>query len=199
LIFASQTKLNNHAEICPVTLRCDSCKGLFPNEESLAVHSKICFSYTDCACHTTDERGNVPHLASYGHAIYNCWLCAAPMHTQTLLIKHFETAKCPQLPDPSLLVQILGKWWYSTLYMDIDIHAQIRQGRLDMKEMMAWIKEGALHPYICRGDRCDKTFGRFSSLVFHIESSSCSWDVERLRLDMLEKEVLRNFGRNVAM
>ena len=76
------------------------------------------------------------------------------------------------------------------MYMDLDIHAQIRQGRLDMKEMVGWMKDGILNPYMCRAEGCSKTFSRFSSLVFHVESGECRWGVERLGLGMLEKEVI---------
>jgi hypothetical protein len=111
------------------------------------------------------------------------------VQTQTLLIKHLETGKCPHIPDPAFLPRLLGRWWYSALYMDLDIHAQIRQGRLEMKEMMGWMKDGVLNPYMCRAEGCNKNFSRFSSLVFHVESGECEWDVTTLGLDRLEKEV----------
>lgn len=115
------------------------------------------------------------------------------MQTQTLLIKHFETGKCPQFAtSTSDLLRILGDWWYSVLYMDIDIHAQIRQRRMDLNITLEWIKGGVLVPYICRADGCGQKFGRFSSLVHHLESGECEWTADRLRLNMLEKEVRRN-------
>lgn len=123
--------------------------------------------------------------------MFKCCLCSTRMHTRALLIKHLETGKCPELLDPTYLAQLLGKWWYSVLYMDLDIHAQIRQGRLDMKEMMGWIKEGALQPYVCRNTNCGNTFGSLSSLVFHLESGTCDWGIERLGLGMLERELIR--------
>jgi hypothetical protein len=113
------------------------------------------------------------------------------MLSQTHVIKHLETGKCHQLPDAATLHRVLGKWWYSVLYMDINIHASVRLGRVDMKEMAEWIKGGNLHPFICRAEGCGEKFGRFSSLVFHVENADCQWDVKRLRLDMLEKEFIR--------
>jgi hypothetical protein len=121
------------------------------------------------------------------------------METYTLLIKHLETGKCPALPDaPTYLLRALGKWYHSTLYMDIDVHAQIRTGRLDVKELLVWIKEGVIQPFVCRADGCLQSFGRFSSLVYHVESGTCEWDLKRLWLDKLEKEVHRRVREAIS-
>jgi len=83
----------------------------------------------------------------------------------------------------------LGKWWYSPLYMDLDMHAQIRTGRINLDEMQQWMDSGLLHPFLCRDKGCGKTFGHLSSLALHCESKACSWDVDRLNMPGLEKEI----------
>ena len=108
------------------------------------------------------------------------------MQTFSGLIKHLESGGCPKFHDPSLLVQSLGEWWYSPLFMDLDIHAQIRTGRIDVIEVYEWMHDGVLMPFICRDEGCKKTFGRLSSLVLHLESKVCRWDIERLNAPALE-------------
>ena len=110
------------------------------------------------------------------------------MRTYSSLINHLESGKCNKLPNPARLLLCLGRWWYSPLYMDLDIHAQIRTGRIAINEVQAWMDDGLLHPFICRADGCPKTFGHLSSLVLHVESQACGWDIERLNICGLEKE-----------
>ena len=74
------------------------------------------------------------------------------------------------------------------------MHVQIRSSRVDLGETASWVKEGLLHPFICRAPVCGKTFGHLSSLVLHVESHACEWDVETLRFDLLKEE----FGRTCA-
>ncbi|KAF2660934.1 hypothetical protein K491DRAFT_588063 [Lophiostoma macrostomum CBS 122681] len=188
LVFPSATKLSLHLESCGLTKRCSGCDRSFPAQD-LEAHRISCFPCQQCSYWTDIEEDFNKHVNEHNKAVENCYLCSTPMQTQTLLIKHLETGKCPHIPDPAFLTRLLGRWWYSALYMDLDIHAQIRQGRLEMKEMMGWMKDGVLDPYMCRAGGCGKTFSRFSSLVFHAESGECEWDVAKLGLDRLEKEV----------
>lgn len=120
-----------------------------------------------------------------------CWRCALPMRKCSSLINHLESGSCPSLPDPTLLLNCLGHFWHSTLYMDIDMHVQIRQNRVDLAETANWVRDGLLHPFVCRARGCGKTFGHFSSLVLHVESDACQWGLEDLRLDLLVEEFAR--------
>lgn len=108
------------------------------------------------------------------------------MHTFSSLIRHLETGACPKFHDPLLLLQALGEWWYSPLFMDLDIHASIRTGRINVKEVHDWMYAGILMPFICRDEDCKKAFGHLSSLVLHMESQACGWDIERLNVPGFE-------------
>lgn len=79
--------------------------------------------------------------------------------------------------------------------MDVDIHVQIRSHRVDLKEMVSWMKEGLLQPFVCRAPGCGKAFRHFSSLVLHVESQACAWDIETLRFDLLQAEFSRMCAR----
>jgi hypothetical protein len=72
--------------------------------------------------------------------------------------------------------------------MDVDMHVQIRSKRINIQEMVQWMKEGLLQPFVCHATGCGKTFPQFSSLLLHVESQACEWDVERLRLDLVQAE-----------
>ena len=113
--------------------------------------------------------------------------------SQTHLIKHLETGKCAQYPDfPTDIVRILGKWYYSVLYMDIDLHAQIRQGRANIGTVMECINDNVFVPYVCRAEGCGQTFKTLRSLAHHWEFEDCMYTVDRLKLDRLWKEIKRN-------
>jgi hypothetical protein len=118
-----------------------------------------------------------------------CWACSTPTPTYSHLITHLESGTCPKLPNTTLLLLCLGKWWYSPLYMDLDIHAQIRTGRVDLEEMQQWMDAGSLHPFVCRAEGCGKVFGWLSALVLHVEGEACAWDIARLNMPALEREV----------
>ncbi|KAL1597776.1 hypothetical protein SLS60_008263 [Paraconiothyrium brasiliense] len=75
------------------------------------------------------------------------------------------------------------------------IHVQIRSNRVDLEETVSWMKEGLLRPFICRAPGCGKTFSHFSSLVLHVESQACEWDIDRLRLDLIQAEFDRMCAR----
>lgn len=79
--------------------------------------------------------------------------------------------------------------------MDLDIHAQIRTGRIDLGEAQAWMNAGSLLPFVCRSEGCGKMFAHLSSLVLHCESQACSWDVVRLNMLGLEHEIRELFVR----
>lgn len=72
--------------------------------------------------------------------------------------------------------------------MDLDLHAQLRTGRIDPDTMHLWMDAGDLSPFICRDEECGKQFGHLSSLALHCESQACGWDVARLNMLGLEKE-----------
>ncbi|KAF2866284.1 hypothetical protein BDV95DRAFT_505236 [Massariosphaeria phaeospora] len=194
-IFPSGTKLTLHHETCSFINKCPACGDLIGGRESLADHQQHCFVCVECGFWTEHQGNYQIHLTKHIPAAFSCWACAAPMRTQSSLINHLESGRCPDLPDPSRLTLVLGKWWYSPLYMDLDIHAQIRTGRLNLGEMLRWVNDGSLHPYVCRAGACDKTFAHFSCLVKHVESSACEWTVQRLGLAMLEQEFVEELER----
>jgi hypothetical protein len=127
-------------------------------------------------------------MTKHSSADIACWGCDAPMRTYSSLVNHLESGKCAKLGDPALLMLCLGEWWYSPLYMDLDLHAQIRTGRVDIHEVQHWMDQGILHPFLCRNGSCLRTFGHMSSLTLHCESKACGWDVDRLDMPGLEKE-----------
>jgi hypothetical protein len=124
-----------------------------------------------------------------------CWCCGAAMRTYSGLINHLESGRCPKFHDPALLIQCLGKWWYSPLYMDLDLHAQIRTGRVKSDLVLQWMDANELCPFICRAKGCEELFGHLSSLVLHCESKACGWDVARLNMPGLENELKQVCGR----
>jgi hypothetical protein len=128
-------------------------------------------------------------MTKHSSVSIGCWGCDAPMRTYSSLVNHLESGKCPKLADPALLMRCLGKWWYSPLYMDLDMHASIRTGRVDIHEVQHWSTAGIIHPFVCRDEECGKVFGRLSSLVLHCESKACGWNVDRLNMPGLEKEL----------
>jgi hypothetical protein len=134
-------------------------------------------------------------MTKHASATIPCWGCDAPMRTYSSLVNHLESGRCPNFQDPSLLNLCLGKWWYSPLYMDLDLHAHIRTGRINLLLMQQWMDSSALSPFICRDEKCQKTFAHMSSLVLHCESQACGWDVARLNMPGLEKEVMKMCGR----
>jgi hypothetical protein len=79
--------------------------------------------------------------------------------------------------------------------MDLDIHAQIRTSRVEPKAVCQWIEEGIIQPFVCRDEGCQKVFGYLSSLVLHCESQACGWDIARLNMPGLEKEVKQSCVR----
>lgn len=125
-------------------------------------------------------------MTKHAIAAIPCWGCSLPMRTFSSLINHLETGECPKFNDPCRLIQSLGEWWYSPLFMDLDIHAQIRTGRIDASEVHEWMHNGILMPFVCRAEDCKQTFGHLSSLVLHLESQACEWDIERLNAPGLE-------------
>ena len=134
-------------------------------------------------------------MTKHAGAFISCWCCDLSLRKCSSLINHLESGNCVKFSNPDQLMRCLGSFWYSTLYMDVDIHVQIRSNRVDVKEMVSWMKDGTLQPFICRASRCEKTFSHFSSLVLHVESQACGWDVEVLRLDLLQAEFERMFSR----
>ncbi|KAF3037030.1 hypothetical protein E8E11_000530 [Didymella keratinophila] len=128
----------------------------------------------------------VKHMTKHTAAAIPCWGCSLPMRTFSSLINHLESGACPRFRGPSLLLQALGEWWYSPLFMDLDIHASIRTGRIKVEEVHEWMHAGILMPFICRDEGCKKAFGHLSAIVQHMESQVCGWDIERLNAPGLE-------------
>lgn len=115
------------------------------------------------------------------------------MDSYSNLFAHLESGKCPKMHNPTLFMLCLGKWWYSPLYMDLDLHAQIRTNRINLSELELWMNEGLLQPFLCRNEGCRKGFSHMSALTEHCEANECSWDVARLNVVGLKNEVERMF------
>ncbi|KAF2129211.1 hypothetical protein P153DRAFT_291076 [Dothidotthia symphoricarpi CBS 119687] len=190
-ILPSATKLNLHYESCEFTIACHQCGEPFAGQVKLAAHLEHCYLCEECGYQTHHQGNYHIHMTKHSNAAIPCWACDAPMRTYSSLINHLESGKCPKFPNTARLLLCLGKWWYSPLYMDLDIHAQIRTGRIALGEVQAWMDGGLLHPFICRADGCTKSFGHLSSLVLHVESHACAWDIERVNIYGLEKEFKR--------
>ncbi|USP76091.1 uncharacterized protein yc1106_03365 [Curvularia clavata] len=197
-VFPSLTKLNHHYEGCSFAVACSQCGEKCGGKSQLEVHLKHCLRCEECGYHTQHE-GNFQihhqHMTKHSPAELVCWGCDAPMRKHSSLINHLESGNCPSLSDPALLMRCLGTWWYSPLYMDLDMHAHIRTGRVDIHEVWKWMAEGALHPFLCRDTDCGKTFSHLSSLLLHCESKACGWDVNRLNMPGLEAEFKRAWLR----
>ncbi|RAR14056.1 hypothetical protein DDE83_002625 [Stemphylium lycopersici] len=187
-IFQSMTKLNQHYEGCSFALLCPQCGEHCAGEAQLELHLEHCHVCGECGFQTHHEGNYHIHMTKHSSANIACWGCDTPMRKYSSLINHLESGNCPKLGDVALLVRCLGKWWYSPLYMDLDMHAHIRTGRVDIHEVQEWMNNGALHPFICRYENCGREFGHLSSLVLHCESKACGWDVDRLNMPGLEKE-----------
>ncbi|KAI8942810.1 hypothetical protein NX059_000853 [Plenodomus lindquistii] len=188
-ILPSMTKLNLHYESCSSALGCPQCGEICAGKVDLAKHLTQCFLCDDCGFQTHHEGNYKIHMTKHSSSNIPCWGCDAPMRTYSSLINHLESGRCAQLWQPTRLLHCLGKWWYSTLYMDIDLHAQLRTGRVNLDEMHEWMKNSAIQPFICRAGGCMKAFAHLSSLVLHCESQACEWDIVRLNISGLEAEV----------
>ncbi|CAO2655063.1 Nn.00g117960.m01.CDS01 [Neocucurbitaria sp. VM-36] len=188
-ILPSQTKLRQHHELCSFPLSCPQCGEVCAGQAQMALHLEQCYFCDECGFHTQHEGNYRIHMAKHTSTSIPCWGCDAPMRTYSGLINHLESKKCPNLPESSLLMLCLGKWWYSSLYMDLDIHAQIRTGRINLDEVQQWMDDGLLRPFVCRDEGCMDTFGHLISLVLHCESQACNWGIARLNMIGLEKEV----------
>ncbi|KAF1919912.1 hypothetical protein BDU57DRAFT_570051 [Ampelomyces quisqualis] len=188
-ILPSQTKLNQHLESCTFAITCSRCNATCAGQAQLAIHHEHCFSCEECGFWTHHEGNYQIHMTKHAFATIPCWGCDAPMRTYSSLVNHLESGRCPNFQDQSVLTLCLGKWWYSPLYMDLDLHAQIRTGRIDLFLMQQWMDASALFPFICRDEKCQKTFAHMSSLVLHCESQACGWDIARLNMPGLEKEI----------
>ena len=108
------------------------------------------------------------------------------LRTFSTLLKHLESGTCTHFHDPSLFLQALGEWWYSPLYMDLDIHAQMRTRRVSSREVNEGMGSGVLMPFLCREEGCGMAFGHLSGLARHLEGEACGWDVQRLNAAGLE-------------
>ncbi|PSN61900.1 hypothetical protein BS50DRAFT_562143 [Corynespora cassiicola Philippines] len=188
-IFPSQNKLNAHYLKCTFDMKCRNCGESFAGRVKLLAHLETCFHCRECDFRTNYKTDIENHMTHHAPTMIPCWGCKMPMHTASSLINHLESGRCAKMLEPSLLTRVLGQWWYSPLYMDIDIHVQLRSGRVDPKKVTEWMKDGVIPPFICRAKDCGKMFGHLSSLALHVENGSCSWDITRLGLDKLEKEM----------
>lgn len=125
--------------------------------------------------------------------IINCWGCDVPVHSTSRMLNHLESGHCLVFTDPELLTRCLGKFWYTSLYMDISVHKGLREGSYPAGEATTWMHERIIEPFICRDTAggCGQTFSHFSALVRHVEGCECDWDIDRLRLDLVEEEFKR--------
>ncbi|KAF2182354.1 hypothetical protein K469DRAFT_669727 [Zopfia rhizophila CBS 207.26] len=186
------TELNKHIE--ENHFRCENCRQIFPSLTKLVGHLKNCFRCSECGYRTRAEGNMMNHMVTHQTPTLPCWACAQPMLTHASLVNHLESGTCPTFPKPYLLTSLLGSWWYSTIFMDPDVHFQLRTGRVEASELSAWVSNGALKPFICRHVHCYREFGRFSSLILHVESQACGWNVEKLRITELRKLFEERFG-----
>ncbi|KAJ8118521.1 hypothetical protein OPT61_g516 [Boeremia exigua] len=185
-IFPSQTKLFQHQESCNLPVPCPHCGELCAGQGGLARHLQQCFACDQCNFYTSHEGNLRIHMTKHAVAAIPCWGCGIPLRTFSSLVNHLESGACPKFHNPSTLLQAVGEWWYSPLFMDLDIHAQIRTRRIDVDEVHEWMHSGILMPFICRAEACKKTFCHLSSLILHLESQSCEWGIERLNAPGLE-------------
>ncbi|KAH7116227.1 hypothetical protein B0J11DRAFT_510567 [Dendryphion nanum] len=190
--------------------RCDECKIILQSSTRLQLHQAVCLGYLlDNADEQGPENAIIPinpapaptvTVTATAIAVRKCWFCLYPIPSPVHQIKHLETLKCAAYPsDPSLLIRVLGCWWYSTLYMDIELHAQIRQGRFDVQTLVTWMKEGHVHPFVCRAEGCGKTFAQFRALVHHVSTEECGWNLKILRLDWVEGAIRREMKKGVVV
>ncbi|KAF1992740.1 hypothetical protein P154DRAFT_452113 [Amniculicola lignicola CBS 123094] len=184
---------------------CSGCEKLFQSQTKLHAHLGTCLaskerdSGLDAApMLLSTPMGPPPHGMSVHPpqqplpqvpCSYSCWLCERAMPNASGLIKHLESGNCKMFPDPAVLMTFLGKWWYSVLYMDIGIHVQIRTERVVVKELIKWGQEGIFFPFVCRGEDCGQVFGTLSALAAHIESQACPWEIWKLGLDKMKRDL----------
>ncbi|PVH95693.1 hypothetical protein DM02DRAFT_659914 [Periconia macrospinosa] len=207
-IFSTKGRLINHYSACEYDVPCpNKCGTLCAGQPELARHLAACFHCAECGYDAMGESSHQLHIVSHTNNIdtisstktsgpimptktsdaLSCWACkSAHFHTPVELVQHLET--CSKLPT-KLLLTVLGKWWYSPLYMDLDVHAQIRRNEIHLDTMVSWLQEGVLHPFVCRADSCGRvTFGKLSDLVAHVREDNCGWDVDMLKLEGLKLE-----------
>jgi hypothetical protein len=78
------------------------------------------------------------------------------------------------------------------------MHAQIRRNDINLDEMASWVKQGVLHPFVCRADSCNRreiVFSKLSGLVKHVQAEECAWEVGMLGLERLKGEFDRAWTR----
>ncbi|ORY09582.1 hypothetical protein BCR34DRAFT_625650 [Clohesyomyces aquaticus] len=191
LIFSSQTKLNNHScqpprngHLQSFEVEIDDDLESVPRKSDL--DPRLSYACNHCRFQTTTEGDLQVHMTAHASPLLPCWACCLPFKTNSSLINHLESGACPLFPNPDRFMTLLGRWWYSTLYMDIGLHAQLRQGCVDLPTLNEMIQAGAVEPFTCRADGCGKHFRYLSSLVLHVESKACAWDLDRIALPMLK-------------
>ncbi|KAF3003721.1 hypothetical protein E8E13_009267 [Curvularia kusanoi] len=185
-IFPSQTRLFRHQEGCNLPIVCPNCAEPCAGQGGLARHLEECFACGQCGFFTAHEVDLRIHMIKHAAAVIPCWACKLTTPTFSSLINHLESGECTKFQNPELLLQALGQWWYSPLFMDLDIHAQLRTRRIDTSEVTEWMSNGVLAPYVCREEGCGMSFSHLSSLAMHLESEACSWDIQRLNAPALE-------------
>ncbi|KAF2688145.1 hypothetical protein K458DRAFT_385716 [Lentithecium fluviatile CBS 122367] len=203
-IFPSQNKLTLHHGTCKFEVRCRSCGTRCVGQMGLATHLGTCVGRHNDSVHTPTNDSGQTHATTIvdkpnASTQFMCFACSKPMPSHTASITHIERGECHRLPERELLVVCLGKWWYSPLYMDLDLHAHIRRNEVNIHETWSWMEQGFLHPFLCRSEGCKETFARFSELVAHFESGKCDWGVERLGSDLLRKELVAMVERRDSL
>ncbi|KAF2645317.1 hypothetical protein P280DRAFT_441671 [Massarina eburnea CBS 473.64] len=206
-IFPSQTKLALHLQACTRKhdVPCPDCGKLYGGQVKLAEHMEKCFGCTECTFRTDTEEKLKEHIIIHtpDGTLHPCWACNKKLRNPVRLVAHLEN--CSSIP-PTFLLTVLGKWYYSVLYMDTDLHAQIRRNEVnfDIGLVATWAAKGIISPFICRAKSCkdkENLFSRFSGLARHVESEECEWNLEEhLKLKQLKEQfdVARSRADSVA-
>lgn len=107
-----------------------------------------------------------------------CWGCDQKFRTTASMFTHLESGTCQSLADISSLNNMLASWWYNRSF----ILAPFRNKLISGEDMGTG--DDVVRPFVCRS--CDAAFGRYSSLVHHIELGFCEQDLAMLKLEELE-------------
>lgn len=180
--------------------QCKICKAIMPSQTKLTAHEQQCEIVSrNCAQRVqldeilTWSKGLPPRTSSG----FICWGCSLPANTISALLAHLEAGRCSELRESSLFMDCLGKWWYSPLFMCVDMHAQLRTGRLNLQELrklQEWMDEGAFLPFICRNEGCKRMFSHLSKVAKHWEAGECEWGLSRVNVEGLKEELKKAFA-----
>ncbi|OAL54640.1 hypothetical protein IQ07DRAFT_500119 [Pyrenochaeta sp. DS3sAY3a] len=180
--------------------QCKICKDIMPSQTRLTAHEKACENVSRLCTQSVQLNELLtlskclPPQTSSG---FICWGCSLPANTISALLAHLESGRCSELRESSLIMHCLGKWWYSPLFMCVEMHAQLRTDRLSLQELrqlQEWMEEGAFLPFICRNEGCMKMFSHLSEVAKHWEAGECEWGLSRLNVEGLKEELKNVFA-----